>query len=123
MRRRGRCTQAGLGADELLLEGFGFAGGSFADLAGGNTQLLGTLTFDRTGLSTGLHTQVIDFSLFSRFTGLADYALPGTQITVLANVLGAPGGVPEPASWTLLIAGFGLVGASMRHRKAAVSAA
>lgn len=28
----------------------------------------------------------------------------------------APAGVPEPASWALLIAGFGLVGAAMRRR-------
>ena len=27
------------------------------------------------------------------------------------------GGVPEPASWAMLIAGFGLVGASMRRRR------
>jgi PEP-CTERM motif len=31
-----------------------------------------------------------------------------------ANV--GPGGVPEPASWALMIAGFGLTGAAMRRR-------
>ncbi|TFU01516.1 PEP-CTERM sorting domain-containing protein [Polymorphobacter arshaanensis] len=30
--------------------------------------------------------------------------------------------VPEPASWTLMIAGFGMVGASVRRRKAALAA-
>ena len=30
--------------------------------------------------------------------------------------------VPEPSSWVMLIAGFGLVGASMRRRKAVVAA-
>lgn len=34
----------------------------------------------------------------------------------------APGGVPEPASWAMLIAGFGLVGAVRRRRVAAVTA-
>ena len=29
-------------------------------------------------------------------------------------------GVPEPASWALMIGGLGLVGASMRHRRTAV---
>ena len=33
-----------------------------------------------------------------------------------------PGGVPEPASWAMLIAGFGLVGASQRRRKVVVAA-
>ncbi|MCW6533171.1 PEPxxWA-CTERM sorting domain-containing protein [Sphingomonas lycopersici] len=32
-----------------------------------------------------------------------------------------PGGVPEPATWALMIMGFGLVGATMRHRRAKVS--
>ena len=29
---------------------------------------------------------------------------------------GSPGGVPEPASWALMIAGFGLIGGAMRRR-------
>lgn len=32
------------------------------------------------------------------------------------------GGVPEPASWALMIAGFGLVGAAMRRRRARADA-
>ena len=32
------------------------------------------------------------------------------------------GSVPEPASWAMLIAGFGLVGAAARRRRAAVAA-
>ncbi|OYU15806.1 MAG: hypothetical protein CFE37_03265, partial [Alphaproteobacteria bacterium PA4] len=35
----------------------------------------------------------------------------GTQVN-----LGGAGGVPEPASWAMLIAGFGLVGTMMRRR-------
>lgn len=34
------------------------------------------------------------------------------------DVPGAPGAVPEPASWAMLIAGFGLVGATLRRRRA-----
>lgn len=43
--------------------------------------------------------------------------LAGTTIgTAAVNVVFGPSGVPEPASWGLLIAGFGFVGASMRRR-------
>lgn len=37
------------------------------------------------------------------------------------NLSFAAGAVPEPASWAMLIAGFGLVGAAMRHRKLAAA--
>ena len=40
---------------------------------------------------------------------------------VFTNV-GVTGGVPEAATWTMLIAGFGLTGAAMRRRKATVAA-
>jgi hypothetical protein len=32
------------------------------------------------------------------------------------------GGVPEPASWALVILGFGLAGATMRRRRTAIAA-
>ena len=32
---------------------------------------------------------------------------------------GATGGVPEPASWALMFAGFGLIGAALRRRRSA----
>lgn len=35
---------------------------------------------------------------------------------------GATGGVPEPASWALMIAGFGMVGVAARRRNAIVAA-
>jgi PEP-CTERM motif len=36
------------------------------------------------------------------------------------EVLAAPGGVPEPASWALMLTGFGLVGAAARRRSKAL---
>ncbi|THD64539.1 MAG: PEP-CTERM sorting domain-containing protein [Phenylobacterium sp.] len=33
------------------------------------------------------------------------------------------GGVPEPSAWALMIAGFGLTGAALRRRRAAVALA
>ncbi|MBU3078325.1 PEPxxWA-CTERM sorting domain-containing protein [Sphingomonas quercus] len=34
-----------------------------------------------------------------------------------ASVSGAPGSVPEPASWALMIVGFGVAGAALRGRR------
>lgn len=52
------------------------------------------------------------------FSGLPDgyVAIDNFDVDVIA------GGVPEPASWAMLIAGFGLVGAGMRRRRTAVAA-
>ena len=41
---------------------------------------------------------------------------PGGSVTL------SDGAVPEPASWAMMIAGFGLVGGAMRRRSAAVEA-
>ncbi len=47
-----------------------------------------------------------------------DFASPGTVFDPVET----PGAVPEPAAWTLMIAGLGLTGAALR-RRGAVSAA
>ncbi len=49
--------------------------------------------------------------------GGADFIGP-----VLDNVLVTQTGVPEPQSWAMLIAGFGLVGAARRSRRRALTA-
>jgi PEP-CTERM motif len=43
------------------------------------------------------------------------------QQGILETTIGR-GGVPEPASWAMLIAGFGLVGAARRRQRITVSA-
>ena len=45
---------------------------------------------------------------------------PGSGIMVVASVASGRG-VPEPATWALMIAGFGLVGSSLRRRRNAFS--
>lgn len=37
----------------------------------------------------------------------------------IATTAGGPGGVPEPATWALLVVGFGTAGAAMRARRRA----
>lgn len=49
--------------------------------------------------------------LFGDGTGFANAAA-----NIRSVVFTSPGGVPEPASWALMIAGFGLVGSAMRKR-------
>lgn len=44
----------------------------------------------------------------------------GSSFLAIGGTLGAPG-VPEPASWALMITGFGLVGSMMRRRVASVT--
>jgi len=46
------------------------------------------------------------------------YGDPDFAFTADSAVVNGVGGVPEPASWALMIAGFGLAGASLRRRRA-----
>ena len=56
------------------------------------------------------------FLTFIEFSSSADFAIDDFRI-------GLPDfmpGIPEPASWAMLIAGFGLTGAALRRRRAVV---
>ncbi len=67
-----------------------------------------------------------DFNIFAATggapTGTFYFQLTASGGDSLGVVSIAPSGVPEPTSWALMIAGFGLMGVSMRRRRAAVSA-
>ena len=47
--------------------------------------------------------------------GLSYTSESGTFLTGLGGVVG--GGVPEPATWAMMITGFGLIGMAMRRRR------
>lgn len=49
-------------------------------------------------------------------------AVTGGQFSVDPNPIPVAANVPEPSAWALLVAGFGLVGVSMRRRKHSVTA-
>lgn len=56
--------------------------------------------------------------------GFLTDTLAGSQLyqNQLAYLAGGVVSIPEPASWAMLISGFGLTGAAMRRRRAAVAA-
>jgi len=86
--------------------------GAFADSAGhvvGTPFLIGNGPYDAT--APGGATQL--------FLGLNDDIFGDNTGAFLVNVSG-PGGVPEPATWAMMIAGFGLAGATLRRRRLAV---
>ena len=54
-------------------------------------------------------------------TGSSGAVLYRTGAKLIEDGGGTAGAVPEPANWAMLIAGFGLVGASMRRRRGAIA--
>jgi hypothetical protein len=77
--------------------------------------------FDRSCFDIGLLTGVSYFAVATGFgnSDFGTYTLtvrgPGT-VTFFPDD-GGGGVIPEPATWAMLIAGFGLVGASLRRRR------
>jgi len=109
--------------------GVGFSGGYFD--AVGST---GITAFARDGSLLGT---VINTGRGIEFLGLVSDGGPGIAGVFLDLVGSEPAGfaidnlrfgeqgqvnVPEPATWALMIAGFGLVGTAMRRRRTAVAA-
>ncbi len=64
----------------------------------------------------------IDRAVFSSYGGTHHAGYPGGGAHFNLDNLTLAAGVPEAASWAMMIAGFGLVGAAMRRRSAAVAA-
>jgi hypothetical protein len=54
------------------------------------------------------------------FLGVSSVTFYGSGSQELDNIT-VNGGVPEPASWAMMLGGFGLVGGAMRRRRAAVT--
>jgi hypothetical protein len=53
------------------------------------------------------------------------FGVGGNDVGYLDNILvqSTPMGVPEPASWALMILGFGLAGVTVRGRRRAIAGA
>lgn len=100
------------------LDKFRFDGDSagvalFNDLGSGNTY--GSRTYfgsdSNTYQSITLNTAAIEAI---KSAGTSNFALGGTA--TLATVPSTPSAVPEPASWALMITGFGLAGQALRKQ-------
>jgi hypothetical protein len=79
--------------------------------------LLDSITGDGAGDTVWQHRSVT----FSTTGGALTFAAVGTSDSLggyLDNITITQNGVPEPASWALMIAGFGLAGATLRRRLA-----
>ena len=70
---------------------------------------------DADGASPGVFTAHDNAKLYCNFGNLS-CAAPG------GGAPGAPGGVPEPAAWALMLIGFGGVGAVLRRRRLVAAA-
>jgi hypothetical protein len=91
--------------------------GAFNSVAFGGLTLLGTVGNQLfTHYNFDVHTSANPTLSFSFQNEAFFYALDNVGVEALV------GGVPESATWAMLIAGFGLTGAAMRRRQAALAA-
>ena len=77
-----------------------------------------------TGLAAGTYDYTCGVTCGSSNEWASLASVGGTDATVRFTLTGGDisPGVPEPAAWAMLIAGFGLTGAAMRRRRVAVAA-
>ncbi len=98
-------TDTGLGEREVNIAGGDSGGPGFVDgkLASINSY----------GLTFGANFGDFGGGLNAGFGEFSGYV----PVFIHADFIGAAMAVPEPGTWAMLIAGFGLVGASMRRRR------
>ena len=75
------------------------------------------------GAMTGAHT-VFGGQFgggWESFLGSMDTVRIFDGVATYSEATAGLGGVPEPASWAMMLSGFGLIGAAMRRRQVAVS--
>jgi hypothetical protein len=109
-------TLGGSFAGDVAPFGIGFT--SFSGLVGGGS-IADQISFDTTGLVPGSYGEELTFGPVSSFPGLPDAAYTPWTVLVLAGIkTPTVSGVPEPATWALMIAGLGLSGAALRRGRA-----
>lgn len=101
-----------LGTREVCITGNNCAGGAGVGVTKGNT---GVGTFSLTFATAPTLLKLSD--LYVRYQSINTNRIQGGSAVGEAQTPTA--GVPEPATWAMMIAGFGLVGASLRRRRRA----
>jgi PEP-CTERM motif len=96
---------------------FNFDGNGFLGfLSGGSANGFGYLLNGAAGRGQCSGGGVFECVFFVNNSVVSTERAGPSGLQTLASV--APGGVPEPAAWALMIAGFGLVGGAVRRRAA-----
>jgi PEP-CTERM motif len=78
------------------------------------------------GCTTLANSRYEDLGFDGRYLYAADYVgnrIDKIDLLVDGGSIFDPGAVPEPATWLMMITGFGMIGASMRRRSGALNAA
>jgi hypothetical protein len=99
---------------------FGFTFGSYVNV--GSSATLTLNTGESFTITPDTVAQFIGFTSDAPITSIAldyDNSFTFDILSVSSGVAGAPG-VPEPASWALMLVGFGGLGAVMRRRRLAL---
>jgi len=88
--------------------------------------VIGGLSNGITGISTGANDFLVNFNPATGFVLRSSVVSPETDINdldlTLVRVPSTPAGVPEPATWAMLVAGFSLIGSALRRHKGTISA-
>ena len=121
----------GFANSQVLVSGSSFtasATGLFFDFANTNFDIV---LFQNPSIGSGINFLCFDGASGTCISNLSSITVrltdPASEVVSpqLGNVQFASAGdavVPEPASWALMIAGFGLTGFAMRRRAAAIAA-
>lgn len=97
---------------------FGGASGTISAVSTNNFSSLSTIS--GSFLATGA-TTTVSFRNISSYDNV-DVGIDNVSVIVdpvLTGSLALVGAIPEPATWAMLISGFGLVGTALRRRRAA----
>jgi PEP-CTERM motif len=108
-------TEVGFAASPLTASIF-TTGGTLLASSGQFFNTAGPRAWDSKTWNAGLGAGNYVFQLYGVGAGNAWDVL--VDDVVLTQVGGSAPGVPEPASWAMLIAGFGLTGAALRRQRA-----